>query len=293
MANSSFWYLEPSQFLLCFSGNQVCRYTLRKVLTQVAAATNITCEASSPRVTAQRQLDSMPPLSPNSILKGQSELLPSVKRRAEQQSVSPSGERGTRTYYTHAWAHLWAACPGWEIQMNNCVSSSRCVTFTTQGKNNKPTIPRFLSLCTKQFGEPVHQMQPIPRINPVKLMKVNDKAQISACSRTFTLDNPLKTQCASEHILQRSNNFSRILIILIIPYHLPCGDSYQWMKNNCEVRTTPGSRGNKLLHTPESLAQNIWERTKCLRMQSIIKIPPKKESTHTHLFKACLGEKKR
>lgn len=38
-------------------------------------------------------------------------------------------------------------------------------------------------------------------------MKVNDKAQIAACSRTFTLDDPLETQRARQHILQRSNNF--------------------------------------------------------------------------------------
>lgn len=146
----------------------------------------------------------------------------------------------------------------------------------------------FLSLCTKQFGESVHPAQPILYLRLVKFMKVT-KAQITACSRTFTLDKPLETQCASQHILQRSNNFFRTVII---PYLIPGRDSYQWMKNNWEVRTTPGSRGNKLLHTPESLAQNIWERTKCLTMQSITKISPKKGRTHSHLFKACLGEKK-
>lgn len=223
----------------------------------------------------------MPPLSPNSILKGQTELLPSVQRSAEQQSVSPPGERGTHTHITRMPEHTYELhVQDEKYKWATVFHPAGVLRSLLKEKNNKPTIKWFLSLCTKQFGEPVHQMQPIPRINPVKFMKVNDKAQISACSRTFTLDNALKTQCASQHILQRSNNFSRILII---PYHLPCGDSYQWMKNNCEVRTTPGSRGNKLLHMPESLAQNIWERTKCLRMQSIINIPPKKRE-HTHSF---------
>lgn len=40
--------------------------------------------------------------------------------------------RDTREQYMHAWAHLWATCTGWEIEMNNHVFSSWCIMFITQ-----------------------------------------------------------------------------------------------------------------------------------------------------------------
>lgn len=270
--------------------------TPRKALSQVAAAMNTWCEAASPRVAAQRQPDSRPHSMPPPVLHqiqflgGKPSFFPSVQRAAEQHRVFLQQGKEGQTCTLHACLSTLMSCMSRMRNTNEQLCFFQLVCYVHYSKkNNKPSIVWFLSLCTKQFGESVHPVQSILCLSLVKFMKVNDMAQITACSRTFTLDNPLETQCASQHILQRSNNFFRTLII---PYHLPRGDSYQWMKNNCQVRTTPGSRGNKLLRMPESLAHNIWERTKCLRMQSTITISPKKRE-HTLSFVQSLPWRKK
>lgn len=84
--------------------------------------------------------------SPKSILKEQTQLFPSVQKLQSSTECFSSRRKGDRhAHYTHAWAHLWTACPGWEIQMNNRVFSSWCVMFIAQRKIINPRYCGFSS----------------------------------------------------------------------------------------------------------------------------------------------------
>lgn len=73
MANSSFWYLELSQFLLCFSGDQRCKEHPEKSSHSGGCSHEHHLPAnwsgaSSPRVATPRQPDSRPHSMPPLVL---------------------------------------------------------------------------------------------------------------------------------------------------------------------------------------------------------------------------------
>lgn len=224
MANSSFWYLELIQFLLCFSGDQRCKEHPEKSSHSGGCSHKHHlpanwCGASSKggcmeTTRFQASFHASTCFVPNSIPKGQTQLVPSVQRTAEQHTVFLQQEKEGQTRTLHACLSTLMSCTSRLRNTNEQLCFFQLVCYVHYSrKNNKPSVLLFLSLCTKQFGESVHPVQPILCLSLVKFMKVNDKAQIAACCRTFTLDNLLETQRASQHILQRSNNFFRTLRI--------------------------------------------------------------------------------
>lgn len=115
MANSSFWYLELSQFLLCFSGDQRTpreKLSLRWLQPRTSPACklewSILSKGGYTKTTRfQASFHASTCFVPNSIPKGQTQLVPSVQRAAEQHRVFLQQEKGADTHITRVPEHTY------------------------------------------------------------------------------------------------------------------------------------------------------------------------------------------
>lgn len=154
-ANSSFWYLELSQSLLCFSGDQVCRNTPRAALSQWLQPEHLVWSIL-PRgdcrntTTAQASFHASTCFAPNSILKRQTQLSPLCPRKCRTAQSVPAAGEGGQTLTPHTCLRTLMSCTSRmrNTKMNICAPSSCCVTFTTQGKIINPQLCGF-SPCAR------------------------------------------------------------------------------------------------------------------------------------------------